>query len=72
MRTMIEVPKEVLDRLTEIGARHKLPRAEIIRRALFTYLEQHSPACEDKAFGLWQNRLEDGLAYQNKVRDEWP
>jgi metal-responsive CopG/Arc/MetJ family transcriptional regulator len=71
MRTIIEVPKEVLDRLTDIGARHKIARAEVIRRALFSYLEQHSPASEDQAFGLWQNRLRDGLAYQNELRDDW-
>jgi metal-responsive CopG/Arc/MetJ family transcriptional regulator len=67
MRTIIEVPKEILDRLTDIGARHKIARAEVIRRALFSYLEQHSPASEDQAFGLWQNRLRDGLAISERV-----
>jgi hypothetical protein len=25
----------------------------------------------DEAFGLWANRKEDGLAYQQRMRDEW-
>jgi metal-responsive CopG/Arc/MetJ family transcriptional regulator len=70
MRTIIDVPKEVLDRLADIGARHNMARAEVIRRALVTYLEQHPPAEEDRAFGLWKNRLRDGLA-EDELRDDW-
>jgi len=44
MRTIIDVPKEVLDRLADIGARHNMARAEVIRRARVGYLEQHPPA----------------------------
>jgi metal-responsive CopG/Arc/MetJ family transcriptional regulator len=71
MRTIIEVPKAVLDRLTEIGARHNIARAEVIRRALVSYLEQHPPAGDDHAFGLWKERPTDGLAYEDELRDDW-
>jgi metal-responsive CopG/Arc/MetJ family transcriptional regulator len=71
MRTIIDVPKEVLDRLSDIGARHNLARAEVIRRALVSYLEQHPPAGEDRAFGLWKKRPRDGLVYEDKLRNDW-
>ena len=71
MRAIIEVPKAVLDRLTEIGARDNISRAEVIRRALVSYLEQHPPAGEDHAFGLWKKRPRDGIAYEDESRDEW-
>ena len=71
MRTIIDVPKEVLDRLADIGTRHNLARAEVIRRALVSYLEQHPPAGEDPAFALWKQRSRDGLAYEDELRDDW-
>lgn len=71
MRTIIDVPKEVLDRLTAIGARHKIARAEVIRRALVSYLEQYPPAREDCAFGVWKKSPRDGLAYEDELRDDW-
>ena len=71
MRTIIDVPKEVLDRLSDIGARHNLARAEVIRRALVSYLEQHPPAGEDRAFGLWKKRPRDSLVYEDKLRNDW-
>jgi metal-responsive CopG/Arc/MetJ family transcriptional regulator len=71
MRTIIDVPKEVLDRLADIAARHNMARAEVIRRALVGYLEQHPPAGEDHAFGLWKKRPIDGLAYEDELRNDW-
>jgi metal-responsive CopG/Arc/MetJ family transcriptional regulator len=71
MRTIIEVPKAVLDRLTEIGERDDISRADVIRRALASYLEQHPPTDEDHAFGLWKKRPRDGIAYEDELRDDW-
>jgi metal-responsive CopG/Arc/MetJ family transcriptional regulator len=71
VRTIIDVPKEVLDRLADIAARHNMARAEVIRRALVSYLEQHPPAGEDRAFGLWKKRPRDGLAYEDELRNDW-
>jgi len=41
-----------------------------VRRAVADYLRQHKPD-EDAAFGIWKGRGEDGLAYQDAMRDEW-
>lgn len=70
MRTVIDVPKYVLDRLAELGARRGLSRAEVIRRALDSYLAQHAPTSDECAFGLWKDRV-DALAYTDRLRGEW-
>ncbi len=70
VRTIIELPAAdvaILDRLSKGRQRS---RAALIRDAVVDYLAAHrSEAAE--AFGLWADRAEDGLAYQDRVRSEW-
>ena len=36
------------------------------------YLNRHPPAQEgDTVFGLWRQKREDGLTYQERLRSEW-
>ena len=72
MRTIIDIPLEQKKALQSISKKRGLSMAEVIRRALTSYLESLSTeSSENKSFGLWQKRNIDGLSYQNKIRDEW-
>lgn len=69
MRTLVDIPENQIHDLADICAAEKVSRAEIIRRAIFAYLENKKPDSAD-AFGLWKNRKVDGVAYQEQARSE--
>ncbi|MEX0383632.1 ribbon-helix-helix domain-containing protein [Spiribacter pallidus] len=75
MRTIIDLPDSQIAALRELSEREQASRAELIRRAVATYVNAHQPAtCDDAAFGLWRDRREagaGGLAYQREKRAEW-
>ena len=72
MRTIIDLPEKQRESLDQLCTKQKLSRAEAIRQAVDLFLEQHQTQPEaDTAFGLWKDRQEDGLDYQQKLRDEW-
>ena len=73
MRTLVDIPEQQIVDLSELCQTQGVSRAEIIRRAISTYLIQHKPK-EVDSFGLWktENKIsEDGLEYQKKLRNEW-
>ena len=70
MRTIIDLPEPDVKDLTELGRERGMSRAEIIRQAIKVFLIFHK-ASRDGSFGLWRNRSEDGLRYQQALRDEW-
>ena len=70
MRTLIELPDDALNRLTELGQQRHTSRVAVIREAVALYLAAHRPAPPEAAFGAW-GAGEDGLAYQERVRAEW-
>jgi predicted transcriptional regulator len=71
MRTLIDIPDQIAEALTEIGARRKRSRASVVREALSEYLSRHGAGEPNAAFGLWGKRGRDGLAWQRKIRAEW-
>lgn len=71
MRTIVEIPDNQLLELTQFAAEKQVSRAELIRRAIAEYLQRYAAPIEDKAFGLWAQRGEDGLVYQERLRREW-
>lgn len=75
MRTIVDLPDQQIDHLKALSQRLKLPRTELVRRAVADYLAHHPTDLEDTAFGLWKERArqdgQDGLAYQQKIRAEW-
>ena len=70
MRTIVDIPSEQLQQLTELCRREDLSRAEAVRRAIALLLEKQSGQ-PDSAFGLWKGRGTDGVTYQRALRDEW-
>jgi hypothetical protein len=71
MRTLIDIPERELTLLTQLSVEQKVSRAELVRRAVTAYLEPHSLPASRSAFGLWSDREDDGLAYQERIRAEW-
>lgn len=71
MRTIVDIPQEQIELLAAIGKREQLSRAELMRRAISEYINRHQPEQQETAFGLWRQRDEDGLAYQERLRQEW-
>ncbi len=71
MRTIVDLPEKQIEALMTIGKQTQLSRAELMRRAVAEYLARHKPEQQDTAFGLWRNRTEDGLSYQERMRVEW-
>lgn len=70
MRTLVDIPDRQIRDLTVICLSEKISRAELVRRAISAYLEKKKPPTTT-AFGLWQERRVDGLAYQEQMRSEW-
>ena len=71
MRTLIDLPDTQIRALAALCERVNQPRAVLIREAVAEYLDRHAATTADAAFGLWGPETMDGLAYQEKVRDEW-
>ena len=73
MRTLVDIPEADLGLLNQLSKARRVPRAELVRNAISSYLAPHRHARRDEAFGLWADHAEakDGLAYQDKMRSEW-
>jgi Arc/MetJ-type ribon-helix-helix transcriptional regulator len=71
MRTIIQLPDELLKALDRVAKARRLSRAEVIRQAIARHLEQEGPAEAGEAFALWRDRKFDALAYEDTLRAEW-
>lgn len=71
MRTLIDLPDPQIQALAALCERVKQPRAAIIREAVAEYLERRAVKPAEAAYGLWGAEAMDGLAYQQKVREQW-
>jgi hypothetical protein len=71
MRTLIDIPEEDLKLLTQVAKKLSISRAEFVRRSVAASLAPHRKKMNHAAFGAWSAFPEDGLAYQERMRDEW-
>jgi len=71
MRTIIDLPAEQVESLDEWCRREGVSRAEAVRRAVAEHLRKHPTGDAKRAFGVWRDMAEDGLAYQERLRGEW-
>ena len=71
MRILTEIGNSQLKALDELSKREKTSRAALIRHAVEDFIAKHQQGRQDDAFGLWGDREVDGLAYQEKMRNEW-
>ena len=71
MRTIVDIPEEILEQLDALAAENNLSRAEAVRRALAEYLKSRGPRRPNAAFGIWKAKERDGLGYEDSLRKEW-
>jgi metal-responsive CopG/Arc/MetJ family transcriptional regulator len=71
-RMLVGFPDQDIYALDALSGLKRVSRAELIRQAVSQYLEQAKPAAPlEKAFGVWKGKGVDGLAYQQRLREEW-
>ncbi|MFT6241242.1 MAG: putative transcriptional regulator [Akkermansiaceae bacterium] len=71
MRTVIDVPDEIIQSLDQVGGAEKRSRASLIREAIAEYLRMKAIPPAEAAFGHWKDTPRDGVQYQNDLRGEW-
>ena len=71
MRTIIDIPEDVLGEIDAHAKEVKISRAEAVRRAMAEYLQKRSQSRPDVAFGIWKSKKVDALAYEDELRKEW-
>ncbi len=77
MAVLIELPEHQAVLLKQYCDEAQISEAEAVGQALSLFLVQITQKSrrtlrEHPAFGLWQDKRQDGLAYQERLRDEWP
>jgi metal-responsive CopG/Arc/MetJ family transcriptional regulator len=70
MRTLVDLPENDIEQLNQLSRARKTSRTQLIRLAVTGFLAQNRPGF-DEAFGIWKDRPEDGVAYQERLRREW-
>lgn len=71
-RTLVGLSDQDLLALDSLSVTKRVSRAELIRQAVSQYIDKFkAEPTPDAAFGLWARREEDGLAYQQRLRQEW-
>ena len=70
MKTLVDIPEKQIHSLAELCDKYNISRAEAIRRAIDLFIKNNKTRPVD-AFGAWKNKSDDGLSYQEKLRDEW-
>jgi len=71
MRTIVDIPDDLLRAIDRLAEREDLSRAEAVRRAMAEYVARRAQSRPDAAFGIWKSRRVDALDYQDSLRDEW-
>jgi metal-responsive CopG/Arc/MetJ family transcriptional regulator len=71
MRTIIDIPPDLLQEIDDLAKDLKISRAEAVRRAMAEYVEKRPRSRADAAFGIWKSRKIDSLDYEDTIRGEW-
>lgn len=71
MRTIVDIPEDMVSLLDQVSQERGCSRAAVIREALESYTKTHGVEEMQAAYGIWKNRNKDGLTYQSELREEW-
>ena len=71
MRTLVDIPDNLLSEIDKLAKREKISRAEAVRRAMSEYVATHRASRPDAAFGIWKSKHVDALDYEDSIRGEW-
>lgn len=76
MRTLIDIPKAQLDALDAYCREERISWAEAVCRAVGRLVPAAAAPKrglrEHPAFGFWRRRRVNAVAYQRRLREEWP
>lgn len=73
MRTVIDIPADQVEALDRLAVQAGKSRAALIRETLQDLISRRKPEVgPEEYFGLWGPSEEDGLAFQERMRAEWP
>ena len=72
-RFLVDIPDDDLSRIDFIARTQGKSRAAVLREAVSEYIAESSKDWLEAGFGLWAKHGfdEDGMAYQNRLREEW-
>jgi predicted transcriptional regulator len=72
-RFLVDIPDDDLLKVDSIAKAEGKSRAAVLREAVAAYIAESSKDWLEAGFGLWAKYgfEEDGLAYQNRLREEW-
>lgn len=72
-RFLVDVPPDDVRRLDEIAKNEGKSRAAVLREAVTNYIAHSNKDWLEAGFGLWAKYgfTEDGMDYQNRLREEW-
>jgi predicted transcriptional regulator len=74
MRTLVDLPKTMVDALDALAAEAGQSRAALVRKAVAEMLAAQRSTDIGDGFGLWRAEAtpeRDGLLLQRRLRDEW-
>ena len=71
MRTIVDIPDNVIETLDCLGTKEHRSRAAIIREAVNCYLKEYCAHDSAEAYGLWKDDITDGVEFQRNIRSEW-
>ncbi len=72
MRAIIEIGEDEDRALKSLARQRGVSRAHMVREAIDRYLQVAAPENAEAAFGLWRGKGLDGLAYERRLRKDWP
>jgi metal-responsive CopG/Arc/MetJ family transcriptional regulator len=73
MRTLIDIPDDLVKELDELARRHSRSRAAEVREAVRKHLADQADRSWIRAgFGYWKDRddIGDGVEYQRAIRED--
>jgi hypothetical protein len=72
-RFLVDIPDDDLAKIDSIARSEGKSRAAVLREAVTEYIAESSKDWLEAGFGLWAKYGfdEDGMAYQNRLREEW-
>lgn len=71
MKTLVDVPNNLIEMLALIGEREKTSRSAIIREAIKEFINRYFHNQTDIAFGIWKKKNLSSDEYLSEIRKEW-
>ena len=71
MRTIVDIPEDLLAELDAQAQQDRVSRAEAVRRAISEFVANRPRNAPGAGFGAWKGKHIDALTFVDRLRDEW-